>query len=137
MAFDDIMLHDVGGVTDLTFADDGEGWTFTAACGLGRISGACKPTVPFGKGSLPLDSEVNGKTRCDDAQLVAAFVAAFEGYNPFVGDDAAEWAKAHTHPGDRTFSYDEGPRNDFTPRTTEASREYLRLHGVPHPGTPV
>ncbi|HHU15091.1 MAG: hypothetical protein PHG74_05460 [Kiritimatiellae bacterium] len=137
MAFDDIILHDVKGVYDFSLTKDECGWTFTARCGIGILTGGFKPTVPFTKGVVCFDEPVGGKTLCDDAQLVAAYVEAFEGYNPFIGKDGAEWARRHTAPGDRTFSFDEGPLMSVKPRSKEDAERYLFEHGIFHPGTPV
>jgi hypothetical protein len=101
------------------------------------LTGGVKPTVPFTKGVVCFDEPVGGKTLCDDAQLVAAYVEAFEGYNPFIGKDGAEWARRHTAPGDRTFSFDEGPLMSVKPRSKEDAERYLFEHGIFHPGTPV
>lgn len=137
MAFDDIILHDLGGVKTFTLEELTEGWQFTAACGIGEVSGSMKPTIPFTYGVVCFDTPVDGKTFCDDAQLVAAYVEAFEGYNPFIGKDGAEWAKRHTAPGDRTFDFDTGPLPTVKPRSKEAAERYLFEHGIFHPGTPV
>lgn len=136
MAFDDDILHDVGGLKSFALEELTEGWRFKAACGIGVLTGGSKPTIPFSKGVVVMAPVFKGQQYCDDPQLVAAFCEAFEGYNPFVGNAGAAWAEAHTAPGDRTFDFDTGPRLSVKPMPTADARKYLLAHGVFHPGVP-
>lgn len=132
MAWDDKIWHDVKGVTGLRCTDiDDEGWIFEAETGVGKISIYGKPVIAFLRGVVVLADRIKGRSMCDDPELVAAYCAAFEGYNPY-GD---EWT--HTAPGDREFDIGDGPHPEFKQRTREEALKYLYDHKIFHPGTPV
>jgi|GEM_PF-5341436 len=59
MAFDDTILHDVGGVKKLTFFDEGEMFYAVAKCGIGNIDIIVKPNIPFESGVVAI-GKVNG-----------------------------------------------------------------------------
>lgn len=137
MAFDDKILHSVKGVTGLKFAGSGETIYGIAETGIGRLNIMCKPTVPFGSGVVCIEPISGGRPMCDDPQLVAAVLRAYQGYNPFVGDDGKEWAEKHIVQGETVRDIDEYPLDNFVQLDDGEARAYLFDHGIFHPGTPI
>jgi len=137
MAFDNKILHSVRGVMDLKFTGEGESMVAVAKTGVGLITIISKPTVPFGNGVVGIDPAIGGRDLCDDAQLVAAFVRAYQGYNPFFGNDGKEWAGKHIAQGETELDPEDYPLDNFIELDDDEARAYLFDHGIFHPGTPI
>ena len=137
MAFENKILHNVKGVTGLKFSGTGESMHAVAETGVGRIAITSKPTVPFGNGVVVIDPPQRGRALCDDAQLVAALARAYQGYNPFYGEDGKEWAEKHVAQGETQRDVEEYPLDNFIQIDDEEALAYLFEHGIFHPGTPI